>query len=500
MDKTRRAGVLMPVSSLHGKYGIGTLGKSAYDFISWLKKAKVKVWQTLPLLPTNYGDSPYQSCDSHALNQYFIDFELLKDDGLLSESDYSQIKWCDSDTRVDYNALFLNKAEVLKKAFSLFDKTNEDWLAFINKGEYLDFAVFMALKCKNEYAVWTNWGKYADYNQQLIDEFIKENLSEVQFWQFTQFIFLKQWNALKTFANKNGIEIMGDMPIYVAYDSVEMWKYGKDLFLVDENSRPTLVAGVPPDAFSDDGQLWGNPVYDWQKMSQNGYLWWQNRIKNAFSLFDIVRIDHFRGFDRFYAIPSNCTNAKNGEWMQGPSANLFKGLNSLSIVAEDLGIIDDGVRNMLAKTGYPGMKVLSFAFDGTTWNEHKPSNYTENYVAYTGTHDNLPLRGYIDGLSERNLAIFDDDLKTECLRANVVYNGENSTQKCLSAVRLLMASRAFLAIVPMQDILAKGSEARINFPSTVSTNNWSYRFTKDDFSDQTAEWLSVLIEENGRFI
>lgn len=500
MDKTRRAGVLMPVSSLYGKYGIGTLGKSAYDFISWLKKAKVKVWQTLPLLPTNYGDSPYQSCDSHALNQYFIDFELLKDDGLLSESDYSQIKWCDNDDRVDYNALFLNKAEVLKKAFSRFDKTNEDWLAFINKGEYLDFAVFMALKCKNEYAVWTNWGKYADYNQQLIDEFIKENLSEVQFWQFTQFIFLKQWNALKTFANKNGIEIMGDMPIYVAYDSVEMWKYGKELFLVDENSRPTLVAGVPPDAFSDDGQLWGNPVYDWQKMSKNGYLWWQNRIKNAFSLFDIVRIDHFRGFDRFYAIPSNCTNAKNGEWMQGPSANLFKGLNSLSIVAEDLGIIDDGVRNMLAKTGYPGMKVLSFAFDGTTWNEHKPSNYTENYVAYTGTHDNLPLRGYIDGLSERNLAIFDDDLKTECLRANVVYNGENSTQKCLSAVRLLMASRAFLAIVPMQDILAKGSEARINFPSTVSTNNWSYRFTKDDFSDQTAEWLSVLIEENGRFI
>ncbi len=499
MDKTRRAGVLLPISALPGKYGIGTLGKSAYAFIKWLKTAKVKVWQTLPLLPTNYGDSPYQACDSHALNPYFIDFDILKEEGLLCENDYALINWNYSDDRVDYGKLFLHKAEVLKIAFSRFDKRNAEWQKFLKNGEYLDFGIFMALKCKHEHKAWPEWGKYSKYNNALVEEFATQNANEVKFWQFTQFIFLKQWNTLKTFANSNGIEIMGDMPIYVAYDSVEMWKYGSELFLLDKNGNPALVAGVPPDAFSDEGQLWGNPVYDWEKMAKNGYVWWKKRINYALALFDIVRIDHFRGFDRFYAIPAESDTAKVGEWMQGPSANLFKGIEHLSIIAEDLGVIDDGVRNMMRQTGYPGMKVMEFAFDGTPWNEHKPSNYTENCVAYTGTHDNHPLKAYIDALSGYYREAFDRDLQSECQRAGVEYRGETSREKCLTAVELLMASRAFMAVVPMQDLLALGNESRMNFPSTVSPDNWSYRFKFSDFSNEVASWLAEMVDKNGRY-
>ena len=314
----------------------------------------------------------------------------------------------------------------------------------------------------------------------------------------TQYLFLNQWRALKEYANSNGIEIMGDMPIYVAFDSVEMWKQGKELFLLDGNGNPALVAGVPPDAFSDDGQLWGNPVYNWQKMKENGYKWWVQRINYALELFDIVRIDHFRGFDRFYAIPSDSTTAKVGEWMDGPSAGLFKGMEHLSIVAEDLGVIDDGVRNMMRETGYPGMKVMEFAFDGTPWNEHKPSNYVENCVVYTGTHDNQPLRGYIEGLAGYYKQAFYRDIQSECEKAGVEYKGKKSFQKCKTAVELLIASRAFMAIVPMQDLLCLGDHSRMNLPSTVSQDNWSYRFKKRDFSKKNATWLAELVEKYGR--
>ena len=498
MDKRRRAGILMPISSLPSPYGIGTMGESAYRFVQWLKSAGMKVWQTLPLLPTNYGDSPYQSCDARALNPYFIDFEELRKEGLLEESEYKNVDWAYDERRVEYGKLFLHKANVLKKAFARFDREDEGWRTFLNQGEYADFGVFMALKCRFGHQPWTEWEDYRVYDEKKITEFVQKNRDEVEFWQFTQYIFLKQWNALKAYANGNGIEIMGDMPIYVAYDSVEMWKHGKELFLLDEEGNPELVAGVPPDAFSDDGQLWGNPIYDWEKMKKGGYTWWKKRIDEALQLFDIVRIDHFRGFDRFYAIPVNASTARQGEWRNGPSAELFKGREDYNIIAEDLGVIDDGVREMMKKTGYPGMKVCEFAFDGNPDNEHKPSNYTSNYVAYTGTHDNEPLRSYIENLTGQYAKAFARDLKHECKQAGIAYRGKTSSLKCRTVIRLLFASKAFMIIIPMQDVLCRGAESRINFPSTVSPDNWAYRFLENDFTAMTSGWLKGLARNHQR--
>ena len=498
MDKRRKAGILMPISALPGPYGIGTMGEGAYRFVRCLKSAGMIIWQTLPLLPTNYGDSPYQSCDARALNPYFIDLVQLKNQGLLEENEYQDVDWCYDERRVDYGKLFLYKANVLRRAFARFDKTHKDWVQFLEEGEYADFGVFMALKCRFGHQPWMEWEEYKVYDENKVAAFVKENQDEVEFWQFTQYKFLEQWNALKAYAHEQGIEIMGDMPIYVAYDSVEMWKHGKELFLLDERGNPELVAGVPPDAFTDEGQLWGNPIYDWEKMKQDGYAWWKKRIDDSLRYFDIVRIDHFRGFDRFYAIPNGAENAKNGEWMQGPSAELFRGREQCNIVAEDLGVIDDGVRNMMRETGYPGMKVIEFAFDGSPDNEHKPTNYTENFVAYTGTHDNQPLRAYIDELTGYYAEAFDSDLQKECDEIGVVYKGETSAEKCRTVIRLLFASRAFLAIVPMQDVLCLGNESRMNFPSTVSADNWSYRFTEAEFTQTTAKWLHDLAERYER--
>ena len=277
-----------------------------------------------------------------------------------------------------------------------------------------------------------------------------------------------------------------------------MWKCGKSLFCLDERGEPSEVAGVPPDAFSDDGQLWGNPIYDWEKMKKDGYTWWKKRIDEALQLFDIVRIDHFRGFDRFYAIPVNASTARQGEWRNGPSAELFKGREDYNIIAEDLGVIDDGVREMMKKTGYPGMKVCEFAFDGNPDNEHKPSNYTSNYVAYTGTHDNEPLRSYIENLTGKYEKAFARDLKHECKQAGIAYRGKTSSLKCRTVIRLLFASKAFMIIIPMQDVLCRGAESRMNFPSTVSPDNWSYRFLENDFTAMTSGWLKGLARNHQR--
>jgi 4-alpha-glucanotransferase len=357
----------------------------------------------------------------------------------------------------------------------------------------------MTIKAQQNYLAFTEWeDEYKNYSDELFQKVQIENCEEVEFWQFTQYIFLKQWKAVKKYANDNGITIMGDMPIYVATDSVEMWKYKKELFLLDSDGNPALVAGVPPDAFSDDGQLWGNPVYNWDYMKSNGYKWWKERIKYAFELFDSVRIDHFRGFDRFFTIEVGEETAKNGTWMKGPSAELFKGFENYDIIAEDLGVIDEGVIEMMEKVGYPGMKVVEFAFDGNPENEHKPTNFTENCVAYTGTHDNQPLTGYIKGLSDKDRAIFDKDLKTQCNALGLRCQLVSAEARCKTTMRLIMASKANTCIFPMQDILRLGDYSRMNFPSTVSLDNWSYRFLERDFSTESARWLKDLIKRYGR--
>jgi 4-alpha-glucanotransferase len=499
MKNQRKAGILMPISSLPAPYGIGTLGEGAYQFVDWLSEAGLKIWQVLPLLPTAYGNSPYQSCASNALNYYLIDFDVLAQEGLLDRSEYASVDWGTNAKRVDYGKLFAHKIDVLKKAFARFNREEQAWKDFLAKGEYADFALFMSLKIKFGYRAWSEWGEYCRYDEQKAAAYIAQQKEDIEFWQFTQYLFLKQWNKLKGYANAKGVQIMGDMPIYVAADSVEMWKYGKELFLLDKNGDPALVAGVPPDAFSEDGQLWGNPVYDWEKMKKNDYGWWRKRIKDAFRLFDIVRIDHFRGFDRFYAIPKDSKNAKNGEWLDGPKAELFRGFENSSIIAEDLGIIDDGVRQLLKQTGYAGMKVAAFGFDGNPECEHKPSNYTENYVAYTGTHDNEPMLAYIENLNtEWEKPRFEQELDTECEKLGVPSCGPSAVEQCKTLISLLFASRANTVIFPMHDVLVLGKEARINCPSVLSSDNWSYRYTKEDFDEKTVAWLRSFVNKYNR--
>jgi 4-alpha-glucanotransferase len=497
----RKGGVLMPISALPSDCGIGTLGQGAYDFVDWLQSAGMTIWQVLPLLPTGYGDSPYQSCSSVAVNPYFIDFDLLVKDGLLEKSDYQDLTWQDEERRVDYGRQFSQKREVLKKAFHQFDKTTTAWRAFLKEGKYADYALFMALKTKFSYAPWMEWPKaYADGDEAVIEAFKAEYKTEIEFWQFTQYLFLRQWKALLSYAHAKGVLIMGDMPIYLSEDSVETWKQRDKLFALDKKGNLSLRAGVPPDAFSEEGQFWGNPVYDWEKHEETGYAWWKERIEYTFTLFDLVRIDHFRAFDRFFAIPAEAESAKEGEWMDGPKAALFQALGKeYPIIAEDLGVIDEGVIQLMNDTGYPGMKVFEFAFDGNDENEYLPSNYvTDNCVAYTGTHDNETLRSFLENMDVAQRKAFEKRLEEECLKADVAYLTETVEEECKTIIELLYASKAAYVIVPMQDVLCMGEEARLNAPSTVSMQNWTFRFTQDDFRRRKAAWLKELAEKYNR--
>ncbi len=498
MAKGRNFGILLPVSSLPSGEGIGTLGTEAYNFVDFLSESGGKIWQVLPLNPTNYGDSPYQSCSSDALNYYFIDLQQLVCDGLLKKGEIVLEELSDSPLKVNYGKQFTQKIALLKKAFSRFDGGSE-FEDFVNRGEYSDFAVFMAIKQKFNHVAWTEWEQpFGVYDEDTVAKFIEENKTEYLFWQFTQFIFLKQWNALKSYANSKGVSIMGDIPLYVAYDSVEVWKYGEKLFKVNADRKLKCVAGCPPDGFTEDGQLWGNPVYNWEEMRNDGYAWWKARIEKCFKLFDVLRIDHFRGFDRYWEVPAGDSTARYGHWEDGPKEELFKDILGYKIVAEDLGVIDDGVRRLMKNVGYPGMKVLEFAFDGKADNEHKPSNHTENFVCYTGTHDNMPLKQYIDDLSEEQRAVFAEDVVKESGILNITAKTATSKELCRSVVELAFASKSDTAIVPVWDLLALGGEARINEPSTVSDKNWSRRFLKEDFSKELSGYLKKVSKRSKR--
>lgn len=494
----RQAGVLLHITSLPSAYGVGTLGKAAFDFVDWLYSANLHLWQVLPLVPTNYGDSPYQSVSSTALNYYLIDLDILREKGLLQKKEYQNIPFAKKDNRVDYHLLFINKVPVLRKAFLRFDATDQAFLDFVASKKYHDFAVFMTLKAMHDYQAWECWQEpYRNYSLKTEEEVVSLHREDYLFWLWTQFEFLNQWNALHQYAKTKQIEIMGDMPLYVAYDSVEVWKH-PELFVLSADHRKKLVAGCPPDAFTEDGQLWGNPIYDWDYMKKDRYAWWQDRLSRAFELFDILRIDHFRGFDRFYAIPAEDTTARNGRWLDGPKFDFFKDKTELKIVAEDLGFIDVGVRELMRKTTYPGMKILQFALDGSKENEHLPSNYGTNFVVYTGTHDNLPLYQFIFDLSPSALKIFLEQLKEECRLAGVrprLYSYRMITQ---TVVELAFASKADYCIIPMQDLLAQDGTSRMNFPSTVSVNNWSYRVLKRQLSRRLADRIRRYVEKYRR--
>ena len=481
----RSSGVLMHITSLPGQFGIGTFGKSAYEFIDFLEETKQTYWQILPLTTTSYGDSPYQSFSAVAGNLNLIDFSLLKEDGLLEESDYANVNFGENPEKVDYALLFEERRPILEKAVANTSK-NSEVLAEIEKFEaensswLADYAEYMAIKESFGYKSFIHWDEDIKKGEQAAREKYRTELQDsIRYYTVTQYFFFKQWLALKEYANEKGIKIIGDMPIYVSADSVEMWTM-PELFKVDANNEPLYVAGCPADDFSPTGQLWGNPIYDWEKHKEQGFSWWIYRVQESFKIYDVLRIDHFKGFSDFWQIDKDAENAVNGTWEAGPGIELFQKikeqLGDLPIVAENLGFIDAKAEKLLDDSGYPGMKILQFAFPGED-NLDRPHHYTQNSVAYTGTHDNDVVNGWYEKLSES-----EKELVSEYLNRR---DDEAITE---AMIRGIYSSVSDYAIVTMQDLLDKDATSRMNVPSTVG-GNWEWRMVAEDLTEERKEFL-----------
>ncbi len=492
----RRAGILMPVSALPSAYGIGTFGRAGYQFVDFLVKSGQKLWQILPLGPTGYGDSPYQSFSTFAGNPYYIDLELLTEQGYLTKEECDSYDFGDSESEIDYEKIYLSRFPVLHQAWRRAKEMGvagqPDYQDFLmqHQGWLEDYALFMAVKDAFGGVCFLEWDEdircrkkkaLAEYREKLSDE--------IGFYEFVQYLFYRQWQALKGYANRKGIEIVGDLPIYVALDSADTWA-NPELFQLDEKGVPKAVAGCPPDAFAITGQLWGNPLYCWKHHKKEGYQWWIRRMAHCFTLYDVVRIDHFRGFESYWSVPYGDETAENGHWEKGPGYGLFEAIqNALGprqVIAEDLGFLTDKVKKLLKKTGYPGMKVLQFGFDGTARNGYLPHHYSKNSVVYTGTHDNDTTLGWAKGLKGRELRF--------ALR---YLNIESKKELLPACIRAVMASTANTAVIPIQDYLKLGSSARINIPSTVG-NNWKWRMDKNALSGELAKEIKSLTKLYGR--
>jgi 4-alpha-glucanotransferase len=403
----RSSGIIMHITSLPGKYGIGTFGKEAYEFVDFLKDSGQSYWQILPIGCTGYGDSPYQSFSAFAGNPYFIDFDLLKDEGLLEESDYKGVDFGKNVESVDYEKIFLNKMPILKKAYENGYKKYSEHIARFKEEKFWakDFALYMAVKGKFQLVEWQKWHEDIKLRKEKALEKYKEELKdEINYWIFLQVIFFEQWTKLKSYANKKGIKIIGDIPIYVAADSADTWA-NSEVFLLDEEKNPIKVAGCPPDAFSATGQLWGNPIYRWDYLDETGYKWWIDRMKGSIYLYDVIRIDHFRGFESYWQVPYGEDTAVNGEWVKGPGMKLFNAIKReighIAVIAEDLGYLTEEVIEFREDSEYPGMKVLQFAFDTREESDYLPHNYEKNCIVYTGTHDNDTVNGWLEnGIKE----------------------------------------------------------------------------------------------------
>jgi len=489
----RSSGILMPISSLPSKYGIGTFGKEAYNFIDFLHAAKQRYWQLLPIGPVSYGDSPYSSFSAFAGNPYCIDLEILIEEGILSDEDCEALDF--NDEYVNYEKQFNFRYEILYKAFIKCRlRYSEEITEFRNNNQWvIDYALFMALKYHFNQLPWYEWDKdVADRNKYVMEKYTNLLEDKIEFWIFLQSLFFKQYYKLKNYANENGISIIGDIPIYVAKDSVESWSERK-LFEIGESMKPSLEAGVPPDAFSDKGQLWGNPVYNWGYLKENSYEWWIKRLKWSFTLYDVVRIDHFRGFDEFWAVPYEAESAVMGKWFPAYGREMFeqviKKTGRLNIIAEDLGIITDRVTELKNKFDFPGMKVLQFAFDGNRLNPYLPQNCEENAVFYTGTHDNDTLKGWFRRLDEDTKAYV-----LSSLNINSDLNEEKIIDKMIESV---LESNAVLAVIPLQDYLHLDSSGRINTPSTLG-GNWTWRVKKEMLTDELTDKIRLMAIKSKR--
>ncbi|AVK49282.1 4-alpha-glucanotransferase [Clostridium sp. MF28] len=491
----RSSGIIMHIASLPGKYGIGTFGKEAYKFGDFLKKAGQKYWQILPLGPTSFGDSPYQSFSAFAGNPYFIEFDILRQDGFLDESDYYSVNFGESSEDIDYGLIFKEKLRVLKIAYEKFKlRQDKDLIKFQEAEAYWldDYALYMSIKKHFDLKSWYEWDEDIRLREtEAINRYKILLEDEIGFWKFLQYEFYKQWNNLKAYINNLGIEIIGDMPIYVAEDSADVWG-NPEAFLLNKNTlKPLKVAGCPPDIFAATGQLWGNPIYDWCYMGKTDYKWWVDRIRQSLNLYDVLRIDHFKGFESYWSIPYGDLTAENGEWVKGPGIKVFNvikdELGEVNIIAEDLGTLTEETIKLRNDTGFPGMKILTFGFDSDSSNPFLPHNYEKNFIVYTGTHDNDTVRGWIEKTAP----------KEEVQRA-ITYLGLNKEEGYnWGFIRGAWSSIANISMAQMQDFLNLGNEARINLPSTLG-NNWRWRVRKDALTDQLAEKIHQITRTYGR--
>ncbi len=491
----RASGILMPIFSLPSRYGIGSFSKSAYQFVDMLKKAGQKYWQILPLCPTSYGDFPYQSFSTYAGNPYFIDLDQLIEEKLLTRKECQTCDFGDDPQDIDYGKLYENRFKLLRKAyeranvgedqeFEAYRRENAWWLD--------DYALFMAVKDQFDGVAWNEWAEDIRLRwSNAMDYYRRKLYYEIEFYSYLQFVFMKQWKKLKNYANINGIEIIGDIPIYVAFDSADAWA-NPELFQFDAENLPTAVAGCPPDGFSADGQLWGNPLYRWDYHRETGFDWWIRRIAYCSELYDVVRIDHFRGFDEYYSIPYGDTTARNGHWEKGPGIALFeaakKRLGELNIIAEDLGYITDSVKKLVADSGFPGMKVLEFAFDSREKSDYLPYTYEKNSVVYTGTHDNETIAGWYAGLDKSDLKMCTDYMNIDRIPGKEYH---------WDFIRLAMLSVSDLCVIPIQDYLGLDNRARINHPSTLGTN-WRWRLAKGQLSASLLKEIREMTRISGR--
>ena len=496
----RSSGILMPVFSLPGKYGIGCFSKKAYEFVDFLSEAGQSLWQILPLGPTSYGDSPYQSFSTFAGNPYFIDLEELVKAGLLQESEIKETGLDKKTGKIDYAFLYNTRFGLLRRAYERSDiEKNAEFKKFVDaESEWLeDYALYMAIKASFNNQSLESWDEDIRTREpEALKEYSDKYRDDTLFFEFIQFEFDREWKKLKAYANSKGVSIIGDIPIYVSADSADVWANPK-LFQLDKDLRPTRVAGCPPDDFAVKGQLWGNPLYDWEYHEKTGYDWWKKRMEKCADLYDVIRIDHFRGFDQFYSIPGDAGDAVNGKWIDGPGIKLFKALQpeldkkGTGIIAEDLGFVTDTVRKLVKDTGYPNMKVIEFAFDpedDARTNDFLPFNYDKNCIAYTGTHDNETVMEWLTRVDKKTY---------KYIRKYIGGSVKIKKDIARSIIKEVIASPAQYAIIPIQDYLLLGEEGRINTPSTLG-GNWEWRVDEHMLTDKLARKIKYLTSMYGR--
>lgn len=488
----RASGILMHVTSLPGPGGIGTLGAPAHEFVDFLKRAGQSYWQILPVNPTGYGNSPYQSASTFAGNHYLIDLEALVTQKLLLQEEILEIQWCDHEGRVDFGRLYQHRLGVLYRAYQRF-ADGEALDAFCRKqGDWLpDFALFMALKERYQGRPWYQWPEDLKHRHpEAIQQAQREEQERIRFYCFVQYLFDLQWNALREYAHENGISIIGDVPIYVPLDSADVWA-APELFQLDEDLKPEAVAGCPPDGFSEDGQLWGNPLYRWERHTQDGFAWWLRRLGAAGKWYDVVRLDHFRGFEAYWAVPYGDETARNGKWIQGPGMDLIRAVKNelpeIAFIAEDLGFLTQEVLDLRDASGYPGMKVLEFAFDSAEPSDYAPHNHVKNAVCYIGTHDNVTARQWFEETDAVTLTYAAD------------YMALNSHEgQVWGMIRTAMSSVCDLCILQLQDCLELGAEARMNSPGLLTDDNWTWRVHKGYDTPALEKKLRELTVRYGR--